>query len=204
MCWLNAATHIDGSVGLDVVHVGVGQTQLLAASLHWTDDAWSYRVPQSKRAAHRNHKLALANVGRAAEGQRGQRILHVQRRGAERIAIVVSFHIQNKTYCLWLTLIDSLFDIIDIRANNDDKSLRHTKSPAFTHPCSDFDGGDVRHRINILHSGIVRVTIGELHSHSSLVGHDVSVGDDEAVAADDETRAIGHGDFSPRKRVPVK
>lgn len=27
-------THVDGSIGLDVVHVGVGQTELLAASLH--------------------------------------------------------------------------------------------------------------------------------------------------------------------------
>lgn len=64
-------THVDGSIGLDVVHVGVGQTQLLAASLHWTDNARSYGVPESKRAPHRNHKLSLANVRRAAERQRG-------------------------------------------------------------------------------------------------------------------------------------
>lgn len=65
------ATHIDGSVRLDVVHVGVRQAQLLAAPLHWTDDAWGYGVAQSEGAPHRNHKLSLADVGGAAEGQRG-------------------------------------------------------------------------------------------------------------------------------------
>lgn len=73
-----------------------------------------------------------------------------------------------------------------------------------THPCSDFDGGNVCHWIDILHSCIVRVTIGEFHSYSSLVGHNVSIGDDESVAADDETWAVGNRDFPSRKRVPDK
>lgn len=83
-------------------------------------------------------------------------------------------------------------------------SFFHNTYELSTHPCSDFDGGDVCHWINILHSCIVCVTIGELHSDSSLVGHNVSVGDDEAVTADDETWAVGHGGFSSRERVPVK
>lgn len=59
-----------------------------------------------------------------------------------------------------------------------------------THPCSDFNGGNVSHWINILNSCIVHVTVGELHSDPSLVGHHVSISDDEAVTADNETGAI--------------
>lgn len=55
-----------------------------------------------------------------------------------------------------------------------------------------------------MHSGVVCFAVGELHSHSPLVGHDVRVGDDEAVAADDEARAIGHGDLSACERVTVE
>ncbi len=58
------------------------------------------------------------------------------------------------------------------------------------HLRSDSDGGDVGHGINILHSSTINVSIGELHPDASLVGHNMSIGDDEAVAANDETRAI--------------
>ncbi len=72
------------------------------------------------------------------------------------------------------------------------------------HPRSDFDGGDVCHWIDVLHGGVVQVSVGELHADASLVGHNMSIGDDETIAADDETRAVGHGDFSSWKRVSVK
>lgn len=72
------------------------------------------------------------------------------------------------------------------------------------HLRGDFDGGDVGLRINILHSSAVRVSVGELHTDASLVGHNVSVGDDEAIAADDKTRPIRHGNFSSWERISVK
>lgn len=77
-------------------------------------------------------------------------------------------------------------------------------STSNTHPRTNFDGGDVRHWVHVLHGGVVRVPVGELHSHSPLVGHNVCVGDDEAVSADDEPRAVGHWDFPARERVPVE
>lgn len=101
-------------------------------------------------------------------------------------------------------MIDSLLDVIIVIDNGVSDANLECASQTKAHPRSDFDGGDVRHWVHILHGGVVRVAVGELHSHSPLVGHHVSVGDDEAVAADDETRAVGHGDFSPRERVPVK
>lgn len=55
------------------------------------------------------------------------------------------------------------------------------------HLWGDFDGGNVRLVIHILHRGVVRVSVGELHTHASLVGHNVSVGDDEAIAANNKT-----------------
>lgn len=70
--------------------------------------------------------------------------------------------------------------------------------------CSDLDGGNVCHLIYILHSGVVHVSIGELHTDASLVGHNMGVSDDEAIAADNETRAIGHWNFPSWKRVSVK
>lgn len=64
------------------------------------------------------------------------------------------------------------------------------------HLCSDFDGGNVCYWVNILHSGVVHLSVGELHTNTSLVGHNMSIGDDETITADNETRAIGHWDFS--------
>lgn len=72
------------------------------------------------------------------------------------------------------------------------------------HPCRDFDGGDVRHRVDILHDGIVRLSIGELHTDASLVGYNVGIGDDETIAADDKTGAVWHWDLSSWERVSVK
>lgn len=65
------------------------------------------------------------------------------------------------------------------------------------HLRGDFDGGDVRHRVDILHRGVVHVSVGELHADAPLIGHDVSVGHDESVTADDEARSIGDGHLSP-------
>lgn len=83
---------------------------------------------------------------------------------------------------------------------------RHRKSNALivTHLGRDFDGGDVCHRVNILHGGIVRLSVCQLHTDASLVRHDVRIGDNEAVTADDEAGAVGHRNFPPRKRVPVE
>lgn len=72
------------------------------------------------------------------------------------------------------------------------------------HPRCDFDGGDVCHWINVLHGGIVHLSVGELHSDASLVGHNMSICDDETIAANNETRAIWHWDFSSWKWVSVK
>ena len=85
----------------------------------------------------------------------------------------------------------------------DKKINRFCLSPA-SHPRRDFDGGDVCNWINILHSGIVHVSVGELHTDAPLVGHNVRIGHDEAVTADNETRAIWHRDFPSWKWVPVK
>lgn len=67
--------YVDGSVGLDVLHVGGGQAQLAAAALRRADDARGDGVLQGKGAAHGHHELALPHLGRAAQGQRGQRVL---------------------------------------------------------------------------------------------------------------------------------
>lgn len=65
------STHINGCIGLDVVHVWVGQTQLLTASLHWADDSWCDCILQSKGASHGDHKLSLSNIRRLPEGECG-------------------------------------------------------------------------------------------------------------------------------------
>lgn len=58
------------------------------------------------------------------------------------------------------------------------------------HLCRDFDGGDVGHWIHIFHGGVVRLSVGELHPDAFLVGHNVSVGYNETIAANDESRTI--------------
>lgn len=70
-----------------------------------------------------------------------------------------------------------------------------------THIHTDLDGGDVCYLIDVLHSGVVHLPVVELHSDASLIGHNVSVGNNETISADYEPRAIGHGDFSSRKRM---
>lgn len=74
------SAHVDGCVRLDVLHVGVGEAQLLAAPLHRADDPRGDGVLQGQRAPHRHHKLPLADVAGAAEWQRGQGVLGPQER----------------------------------------------------------------------------------------------------------------------------
>lgn len=62
---------------------------------------------------------------------------------------------------------------------------------------SDFNCGNVCHGVDILHNGMEHGSIGELHTDAFLVGHHMSISEDETVAADDETRTIGHWDLSP-------
>lgn len=51
------STHVDDGVRLDVVHVRVAQTQLLASPLGGADNAGSDGVLQGERAANGDHKL---------------------------------------------------------------------------------------------------------------------------------------------------
>lgn len=67
-----------------------------------------------------------------------------------------------------------------------------------------FDGGDVCHWIHILHSGIVHLSVGELYTDASLVGHNMSISDNETITADNKTWAIWDWDFSSWKWVSVK
>lgn len=55
-------TYIDSRISLDVVHVGVGQTELLAAPLGRADDARSDGVAEGKGAAHGHDKLPLPDI----------------------------------------------------------------------------------------------------------------------------------------------
>lgn len=58
------------------------------------------------------------------------------------------------------------------------------------HLHTDFDGGDVCDLIHFLHGGVVDVPIVQLHTHASLIGHNVSVGHNQTIIADYEPRAI--------------
>lgn len=66
------STHVDDGVRLDVVHVGVAEAQLLASSLGGAHDARGDSVLQGERAAYGHHKLARAQVRRAAQQQHRQ------------------------------------------------------------------------------------------------------------------------------------
>lgn len=55
-------THIDDCVCLNVVHVWVAETQLLAPPLGGADDTRGDGVLQGERATNGNHKLARAQV----------------------------------------------------------------------------------------------------------------------------------------------
>lgn len=65
-------THVDDGVRLDVVHVGVAEAQLLASPLGGAHDARGDGVLQGERAAYGHHKLARAQVRRAAQQQHRQ------------------------------------------------------------------------------------------------------------------------------------
>lgn len=74
----------------------------------------------------------------------------------------------------------------------------------YTHPGIDFDGGDICQLIYVLHGGVIRRPIGQLHADTSLVGNDVSVGHNEPISTDDKTGTVGYRDFPAGKRMPEK
>lgn len=55
-------THVDDGVRLNVVHVGVAESQLLAPPLGGADDAGGDSVLQGERAAYGDHKLTGTQV----------------------------------------------------------------------------------------------------------------------------------------------
>lgn len=67
--------HINYSVSLDVVHVGVFDAQLFAISLRGADDASGDGVLQRKGAANSNHKLPWSQISRTAQRQHGKLLL---------------------------------------------------------------------------------------------------------------------------------
>lgn len=69
-------TYVDDCVCLDVVHVWVAETQLLAPPLGGADNTRGDGVLQGERATNGNHKLARAQVRRASEQQHWQLNLH--------------------------------------------------------------------------------------------------------------------------------
>lgn len=71
-------SYVDDGVCLDVVHVWVAETQLLAPPLGGADDTRGDGVLQGERAADGDHELAGPQVGRASQQQHGQLNLHTQ------------------------------------------------------------------------------------------------------------------------------
>lgn len=71
-------TYVNDCVCLDVVHVWVAETQLLAPPLGGADNTRGDCVLQGERATNGDHELARAQVCRASQQQHGQLHLHTQ------------------------------------------------------------------------------------------------------------------------------
>lgn len=86
-------THIDDGVCLDVVHVRVAESKLLAPPLGGADDAGGDSVLQGERAAYGDHKLTGTQVCWAAEQQHWQLDLlrRTRVREKEKEALLLSF-----------------------------------------------------------------------------------------------------------------
>lgn len=68
--------HVNDCICLDVVHVRVAETQLLAPPLGGADNTRCDGVLQGERASNGNHELARAQVCRASQQQHRQLYLH--------------------------------------------------------------------------------------------------------------------------------
>lgn len=60
--YASSSPYVDDGVSLNVVHVGVAEAQLSAASLSGADDSRSNRVLEGKRAADGDHELPWSEV----------------------------------------------------------------------------------------------------------------------------------------------
>lgn len=96
------------------------------------------------------------------------------------------------------------FYFADYIIRNETSAHHHGRNINSAHLHTDFDGGDVCYLIDVLHSGVVHLPVVELHADASLIGHNVSVGNNETIIGDYEPRAIGQSDFSSRKRVSAQ
>lgn len=98
-------TYVDDCVCLDVVHVWVAETQLLAPPLGGADNTRGDGVLQGERATNGNHKLARAQVRRASEQQHWQLNLHRKGEQDKRESMGISSLIRGGT--VWLTVLRS-------------------------------------------------------------------------------------------------
>lgn len=74
MCLIEygSKTHINNSISLNVVHVGVAKAQFFAASLSGADNPRGNGVLEGKGAANGNNKFSWSQVSRSPQQQHWQ------------------------------------------------------------------------------------------------------------------------------------
>lgn len=100
-------SHIYDCISLDVIHVRVSDTQLLAISLSRADDSCGHSVLQSKRTPNSNHKLPRPQVCWVSQQQHRQFFLssvrderaHERKTERERSVVKLGPSWDGNVYC---------------------------------------------------------------------------------------------------------